>query len=159
MLHNLSFTLTTLTIILSAENNCLLVLPNDVGNLSVLQQANFNNNQIHYIPPAIKGCQELRILGGFRKKKIFFFNFGYRFPSNRPFFVTKRLNEMICWIEHFKKWKTLSAWIKELSRNKLQFLPNEISACEKINYLDLGPVPTIQSESLGDSMSADQAVS
>ena len=82
--HNLSFTLTTLTMILSVENNCLLVLPNDVGNLSVLQQANFNNNQIHYIPPAIKGCQELRILGGFRKKD-FVFNFGYRFPSNRPF--------------------------------------------------------------------------
>ena len=99
--HNLSFTLTTLTMILSVENNCLLVLPNDVGNLAVLQQANFNNNQIHYIPPAIKGCQELRILGGFRKKG-FFFNFGNRFPFNRPIFVTKRLNEMICWIEHSK---------------------------------------------------------
>ena len=60
-------------------------------------------------------------------------------------------------INSTKKWntlnRTLSAQIKELSRNKLQFLPNEISACEKINYLDLGPVPTIQSELLRDSLS------
>ena len=52
--------------ILSAENNHLLVLPNDIGNLSALQQANFNNNQLHYIPPTIKGCEELRILGGLK---------------------------------------------------------------------------------------------
>ena len=142
--------------ILSMENNCLLTLPNDVGNLSTLQQANFNNNHIHYIPSSIKGCQELRILGGFQKS--FWTNFVHRFSSQWPIFITRRLNKIICWIEHFKKSKTLSARIKELSRNKLQFLPNEISACEKINYLDLGPVPTIQSESLRDSMSPDQAV-
>ena len=52
--------------------------------------------------------------------------------------------------------RTFSAQIKELSRNKLQFLPNEISSCEKINYLDLGPVLTIQSESLRDSLSDHQ---
>jgi len=154
----LYFMWTTLAMILSVENNCLQTLSNDVGDLSALQQANFNNNQIHYIPPAIKGCQELRILGGFRKKD-FQTNFVQRFSSKWPIFVTKRLNKIIRWIEHFKKWKTSSARIKELSRNKLQFLPNEISACEKINYLDLGPVPTIQSESLRDSLSADQAVS
>ena len=64
----------TLSMILSAENNCLVALPNDIGNLSSIQQANFNNNQLQYIPPTINGCGDLRILGGLKRSTDFVFN-------------------------------------------------------------------------------------